>query len=190
VEERSAIKASKENVTNHKGHASSIPHDIVNNMLESFEQRHECGLPVSSQLLAIELQRMSLELYHVDVATLCRRVLRIMKKNISHCCVTHKAQNVHYEQHIIDDFILYMNWQIVTGRYSSDGIINMDETNVDFDPSPRATLCQIGERSMNARISGHSGRCIVVLTCTMSGIKLPALVIWKGVPDGRIDQEC
>jgi hypothetical protein len=113
-----------------------------------------------------------------------------MKKNISHCCVTHKAQNVHYEQHIIDDFILYMNWQIVTGRYSSDGIINMDETNVDFDPSPRATLCQIGERSMNARISGHSGRCTVVLACTMSGIKLPALVIWKGVPDGRIDQEC
>jgi len=24
----------------------------------------------------------------------------------------------------------------------------------------------------------------------MSGIKLPAMVIWKGVPDGRIDREC
>jgi hypothetical protein len=31
-----------------------------------------------------------------------------MKKNISHCCVTHKAQKMHYEQHIINDFILVL----------------------------------------------------------------------------------
>jgi hypothetical protein len=99
------------------------------------------------------------------------------KNNVTHCCVTHKAQNVHYEQHIIDDFILYVNWQIVAGRYSSDVIINMDETNVDFDPSPRTMLCWIREWSVNACISGHSGCCTVVLACTMSGIKLSALVI-------------
>jgi hypothetical protein len=191
VDERSVIKASKVNVTNHKGRASTIPHDMIQYMLEYFEQLRELGIPVSSQLLAIELQRISPELYHVDLAVLRRRVLIIMKKNnITHRCVTHKAQNIHFEQHIIDDFILYVNQQIVAGRYSSDVIINVDETNVDFDPSPRATLCRIGERSVNARISGHSGRCTVILACTMSGIKLPALVIWKGVPEGRIDREC
>jgi hypothetical protein len=83
-----------------------------------------------------------------------------------------------------------VNQQIVAGRYSADVIINMDETNVDLDPSPRSTLCRIGERSVCACISGHSGRCTVVLACTMSGIKLPALVIWKGVPNGRIEREC
>ncbi len=57
-EERSVIKASKENVTNHKGHASSIPHDMVHHILQSFEQLHEHGIPVSSQFLAIELQRI------------------------------------------------------------------------------------------------------------------------------------
>jgi hypothetical protein len=112
------------------------------------------------------------------------------KNNITHHCVTHKAQNIHYEQHLIDNFILYVNQQIVSGRYSADVIINMDETNVDFDPSPRSTLCRIGEKSVSAHISGHSGRCTVVLTCTMSGIKLPAVVIWKGVPNGRIECEC
>jgi hypothetical protein len=34
------------------------------------------------------------------------------------------------------------------------------------------------------------GRCTVVLACTLSRIKLPTLVNWKGVPDGRIDREC
>ncbi len=29
----------------------------------------------------------------------------------------------------------------------------------------------------------------MVLACTMSGIKSPTLVIWKGVPNGRIDRE-
>jgi hypothetical protein len=87
-----------------------------------------------------------------------------MKKYLTHHCVTHKVQNVHYKQLTIDDSILYMNWQIVMGRYSSDMIINMDETN----PSPKTTLCRIRERSVNAHISGHSGCCTVVFACTMS----------------------
>jgi hypothetical protein len=112
------------------------------------------------------------------------------KNNDNHHCVTHKAQNVQNEQHIIDDFILFVNQQLVVGRYPSDVIINMDETNVDFDPSLRTMLCWIGEQLVNACISGHLGHCTVVLACTVSRIKLPALVIWKGVPDGRIDREC
>jgi len=191
VDERSVIKAAKDNVTVHKGRASSIPNQDVNYILDFYHQLRERGIPVSALVLAIELQRVSPQLNHVAVEVLRRRVLRIMKKNnITHRCVTHKAQNIHYEQQIIDNFIHYVNQQIVAGRYSADVIINMDETNVDFDPSPRSTLCRIGERSVSARISGHSGRCTVVLACTMSGIKLPALVIWKGVPNGRIEREC
>jgi hypothetical protein len=142
VEEENVIKAFKFNITIHnKGHASSIPHDQVLHMLQFYEQLHECGIPVSSQVLARELQRISPQLNNADVAALCRQVLRIMKKNnVTHYCITHEAQNIHYEQHIIDDFIFYVNWQIVMGKYSSDVIINMDETNVNFDPSPRTTL--------------------------------------------------
>ncbi len=61
-----------------------------------------------------------------------------------HRCVSHKAQNIHFEQPIIMDFTHYINWQIVSGRYSADVIINVDETNMDFDPSSRTTLCRIG----------------------------------------------
>jgi phage-related baseplate assembly protein len=92
VEERTVIKASECHVMNHKGCASSIPHDQVLYMLQFYEQLHEHGIPVSSQVLAIVLQRISPQLNNVDVAPLQRQVLRIMKyNNINHCCVTHKA---------------------------------------------------------------------------------------------------
>jgi transposase-like protein len=190
VEERGVIKAAKTNLTVHKGPAFMMCDDATNHIIQCYEQLRERGIPVSSQLLAIELQRFSPELNEVSVTNLRRRVLRLMKKNnVTHRCVTHKAQNIHFEQPIIVDFTRYINRQIVSGRYSANVIINVDETNVDFDPSPRTTLCRIGTRSVKARISGHSGRCTVVLACTMSGIKLPALVIWRGVPNGRIDRE-
>jgi len=83
--------------------------------------------------------------------------------NITHQCVTHKAKNIHFEQPIIDDLLHYINLQILIGRFSADLILNMDETNVDFDPPPRTTLSRIGERSVNACISGHSGQCTVIL---------------------------
>jgi hypothetical protein len=190
VEERGIIRAAKINVTVHKGGNSMIPDDAANHIIQVYEQLCECGIAVCSRLLAIELQRFSPQLNQLSLAILRRHVLCLMKRNnITHQCVTHKAQNIHVEQPIIVDFTRYINRQIVSGRYSANVIINVDETNVDFDPCPRTTLCRIGDRSVKACISGHLGRCTVVLACTMSGIKLPALVIWRGVPNGRIDRE-
>jgi hypothetical protein len=91
---------------------------------------------------------------------------------------------------VIDDWTRYINRQIVTSQYRSDCIMNFDETNVDFDPSPRSTLCKVGEKTVSLRISGHSGRATVMLGCTASGHKFPAYIIWKGVRNGRIDREC
>jgi hypothetical protein len=71
----------------------------------------------------------------------------------------------------------------------ADLIINVNETNVDFNPS-RITSFRIGERLVSAHINGNSGSCTVLLAFMMSGIKLPALVIWKGVLNGRIESEC
>ncbi len=171
VEERGIIWAAKNNVTVHKGPNSMIPDDVANHIIQFFEQLRERGISVCSQLLAIELQRFSPQLNQLSVAFLCHCVLHLMKRNnVSHWCVTHKAQNIHFEQPIIVDFTRHINWQIVSGRYSANVIINVDETNVDFDPSPRTTLCRIGEWSVKARISGHSGCCTVVLACTIADL--------------------
>jgi hypothetical protein len=68
--------------------------------------------------------------------------------------------------------------------------LNVDETNIDFDETSGKTLAKIGMRSVSGKFNGHSGRAAVVLCVTMSGKKLPAFVICKGVPKGRIEREC
>jgi hypothetical protein len=54
--------------------------------------------------------------------------------------VTHNAQNHRYHAGIIADFTFYVKWQIVESNYFANAILNFDETNIDFDPSPRSTL--------------------------------------------------
>jgi hypothetical protein len=111
-------------------------------------------------------------------------------KHVTHHCITHKAKNTHFHDHIINNFITYTHWQIVAGKYEVNQIINIDQTNVDFDETSSTTLCKVRTRSVDGNICGHSGRATVMLAGTMSGEKLPAFVIWKGVPNGRITREC
>jgi len=80
--------------------------------------------------------------------------------------------------------------QIVAGKYEVNIVLNIDETNIDFDETSGKTLAKIGTRSVSGKINGHSSRATVVLCITISGDKLPAFAIWKGVPNGRIEREC
>jgi hypothetical protein len=45
--------------------------DAANHILQFYEQLHEHGIPVCSQLLAIELQRFSPQLNQLSVAINC-----------------------------------------------------------------------------------------------------------------------
>jgi len=191
VEERGVIKKSKENVTLHKGRESKISPEQQHHIIEYYEQLRDRGIPVSGQSLAIELIRIAPEFNDVDISVVRRRVLRVMKKKfVTHRCITHKAQNIRFHQPIIDDFLRYVQRQIVAGKYNRHVILNVDETNIDFDETSRTTLAKIGTRSVSGKINGHPGRATVVLCCAMSGEKLPAFVIWKGVLNGRIAREC
>jgi transposase-like protein len=191
VEERGVIKKAKENVTLHKGRSSKLSPEHQDHIIEYYEQLRERGIPVSSQTLAIELLRVAPEFNDVDVSVIRRRVLRVMKNvYVTHRSITHKAQNIRYQQPVINDFVTYVQRQIVAGKYDADLILNVDETNIDFDETSGKTLAGIGTRSVSGKINGHSGRATVVLCCAMSGEKLPAFVIWKGVANGRIAREC
>jgi hypothetical protein len=91
---------------------------------------------------------------------------------------------------VIIDFLTYVQWQIDAGKYGANTVLNVDETNIDFDEMSGKTLAKIGMRSVSGKINGHSGRATVVLCVTMSGNKLPAFVIWKGVPNRWIERGC
>ena len=65
--------------------------------------------------------------------------------------------------------------------YSSDMIINMDETPMYFDMVPEKTISKKGRKEVRVRLSGAEKRKLTVtLTCTGDGEMLPALEIFKG----------
>jgi hypothetical protein len=90
---------------------------------------------------------------------------------------------------VVYDFIDYFNRQIVAGKYRAPCIVNMDETNLDFDVTPRKTLEMIGPRTVSGYKVDHAACATVVLAVSMSGVKLPAMLIFKGVQQGRIWHE-
>ena len=65
--------------------------------------------------------------------------------------------------------------------YTSDLIINMDETPMYFDIVPERTVTKKGVREVRVRSSGaEKKRLMVTLSCAGNGKMLPALAIFKG----------
>jgi len=163
------------------------PEELLNGLLPYVDGLRDSGNSVSTTVVTLELLRRSPQLLQVGFVPLRRRVLRFLKRHhYTFRVVTHKAQNHRYHAMVIDDWVGYINRQIVASAYMAEHICNFDETNVDFDPAPRSTLCKIGEKTVSLRVNGHSGRCTVMLGCTASGVKFPAFIIWKGVRDGHM----
>jgi hypothetical protein len=160
-----------------KGRPFSIDKRTLNGLLLFVEQVRDEGNAVSTTLITVELLRWVPELAEVGFIPLHHWVLRFLKNHhLTICVVTHKAQNHHFQVAIIADHTMFVNRQIVVSNYTADCILNFDETNIDFDPSPRSTLSKVGKRSISIHILGHSGISTVMLGCTVSGFKFPAIL--------------
>jgi hypothetical protein len=59
-------------------------------------------------------------------------------------------------------------------------VVNIDETNANFDFSPGTTLDGCGERTSGCATTGSSTRCTVLLGVTMDGDKLSSFFILQG----------
>jgi hypothetical protein len=68
-------------------------------------------------------------------------------------------------------------------------IVNIDETNVDFDQAPKTTLAPIGHRTIRVASSGPSSRCTALLGVALDGTKLPPFIVFKASRTGRIIRE-
>jgi hypothetical protein len=177
-------------LTHHKGCTPSTMAKLLDQMIPYLEELCQQGIPVSAQILAIGLLCLDPEMMELQLEVIRWQILRFLKKqHMMHCVVTHKAQNIHFHEHIMNNWVTYNNRHIVVDKYEDACNINVDETNVEFDPLPSRALCKIGDRKVSSRISGSFGGCTVMLGCTASGVKLPAFIKWKGVPGGRIERE-
>jgi len=157
-EERTIVKTHKLVKTRNEGRPSMTPNDLLQQLLPYIEGLRERGNAVSTTTVILELLRMAPNLWNAGFVPLCCRVLCFLKKHhYTFCVVTHKAQNHRYHAMVIDDWIRHINRLIVASAYTEHLIVNFDETNIDFDPSHRNTLCKIGEKSISLQINGHSG---------------------------------
>jgi hypothetical protein len=158
VEECALIKNKKSAVTRHHGHTPSTAAELLDQMMPYLEELCQRGIPLSAQILAIEMLCLDPEMLELGLEVIRQRILRFLRKHhMTHHVVTHKAQNIRFHEHIMNDWVTYINRQIVAGKYEDACIINIDETNIDFDPSPSRTLCKIGDRTVSARISAILG---------------------------------
>jgi hypothetical protein len=103
--------------------------------------------------------------------------------------VTCVAQNTRLDQETIQDFVSYVNNQIAAFEFPAGNIVNIDETNINFDMFGSKTLATRGERTIGLRTTGNSNRCTVLLGVTMSGEKLPPFIVFTGTRDGRISRQ-
>ena len=69
-------------------------------------------------------------------------------------------------------------------------ILNMDQTPVYFSMSPAKTLEIVGSKTVHIRSSTNdTKRATVAVTIAADGTVLPAAVIFKGKPGGRIEEK-
>lgn len=67
-------------------------------------------------------------------------------------------------------------------------LVNMDETAIYLNCSPKRTVYGKGERTVSIRIGGTSSmRFTPAVTVAMDGTKLPLFAIFKGTPGGSVE---
>ena len=119
-----------------------------------------------------------------------KRIYRFLKREgIVNRRRTHIAQNNRRDLAAESDFVTCVNEYIDMMKIPASLIVNIDETNVDFDQPSSSTLSQRGERSISVQGTGSSSRCTALLGVTLSGEKLPPFIVFTGTRNGRIIRE-
>jgi hypothetical protein len=89
---------------------------------------------VTLNILAAELKRLDRSVQGMYLADIqCHIWCHTKTHGVVWCRVTHVAQNTRYEQSIIQGWVSYTNHTIKTGNYKACDVVNIDETNFDFD---------------------------------------------------------
>ena len=137
-----------------------------------------------------ELKKIDSAEKDTDIQVLRKRIYRFLaNERFTQRRATHIAQNTRYDENNIRDFVEYVNEEIRRLKINQDCVVNIDETNVDFDMTGHVTLARQGSRTVSIKSTGCSNRVTVLLGVTMSGIKLKPFLIFKGIPGGRIVRE-
>ena len=161
--------------------------DELSSFIHQLESQHRT---ITVGMICRELRRIDQSAQAASMDILRHRVYRfLLKERFVQRRATHVAQNTRYCQQKIDQFVEYVTEEIQRLGIGPKCVVNIDETNVDFDMTGRVTLARRGSRTVSIRSTGSSARVTALLGVTMSGVKLEPFLIFKGQPNGRIIRE-
>jgi hypothetical protein len=163
--------------------------EIFQHLLEFFENQRQAEQAVTVSMLAREVGREFPD-FEIGKTALRKRIYRWMKSvRISNRRVTHVAQNTRWEAGVIENFVNKVNERISMGEFDPNSVINMDETNFNFDDTRPTTLERVGSRTVSVRGTKACRRASVILAVTLGGLKLPPFVIFKAKRGARVHRE-
>lgn len=177
-------KSKKGAKTFHKGPAFKDA-DVHHHLEAYFEAWRDCHRAVTIRMMRLELVRIKPATGQVSVMAQTDRIRRFLAaRGIVQRRTTHVAQNMTFDAAEMEDFVNCLNELIA--HKDLDCIVNMDETNVNFDQPPATTLSLRGEQTISIKTTGSSCRATAMLAVTMGGEKLKPLLVFKGTPNGRV----
>lgn len=163
--------------------------DLYPHLVQFFENERSADRPVNSTTLLYEAIRFKPDLA-LSFGALRQRMYRfLIRENLVTRRRTHEAQRTRSSGEVERDFVEQVNGHIAMARLPPQAVVNIDETNADFDQPSKTTLSRRGERTIRIASTGSSSRCTVLLGVALDGSKLPPFIVFKGKRSGRIIRE-
>jgi hypothetical protein len=145
--------------TLHNGR-SAIDDDVHVNLLDFVEHERNSMRVVNTRLVVRHLLELKPDLQPIAPTVLFQRVRRMCrKKDIVYRARTHIAQHTRYTAEQIDGYKTYVRQQILANQFPPDCVVNIDETNIDFDIQSKCTLDARGKKTIS--IAGNGSPCPV-----------------------------
>jgi hypothetical protein len=132
--------------TVHQGRKPKTEQARLHKMLTMYRELHDRDHVIILNLLAAELNRMDETVDGLSLASIRRQIYRHLQKyGVVRHHITRVAQNTRHDQAVVNDYIQYVKEAITPGKYKSPDIVNIDETNVDFDFKAGLTIAGRGK---------------------------------------------
>jgi DDE superfamily endonuclease len=191
ITKKSNFKVNVTATTLNKGRNSSIKEMEVL-LLKFMLEKREQGMSVSIRMVVVEASKHSPDFRNKSASAKSMVVRRWVSSHaFSHRVHTHESQrNAHHSRAEALEWMTTVRSLLVGHRRSDDFILNMDQTPIFFSMQSNKTLHSVGAKTVNVRSSTSSTmRATAAVTITAAGGYLPTMMIFKGVPGGRIERE-
>jgi len=178
-------------MSSHTGPESQLA-ECEDQLLRFIFEHREQGMAVNILMVLIKASTLSKEFSEKSLMARYSALRRfIAKHSLVYRMGTHESQRHPEEvQEEVQDFMAEMRKMVVGPHRDPCFIINMDQTPVYFSMNAKTTLDIVGRKTIHVRKSTNdTKRATVAVTITASGEILPAYVIFKGEPNGRIAKE-